>query len=82
MAGNVYEWCRSLYKPYPYDPTDGREDLTAVGDRVLRGGAFYGNGDDARAASRHPDHPVGRYFGFGFRVGVAAPSSPVLDAGS
>jgi formylglycine-generating enzyme required for sulfatase activity/energy-coupling factor transporter ATP-binding protein EcfA2 len=82
MAGNVYEWCRSLYKPYPYDPTDGREDLTAVGDRVLRGGAFSGNGDDARAAYRGHSHPDNRFIYDGFRVGVAAPSSPVLDAGS
>ncbi len=28
----------SLFKPYPYDATDGREDPNAAGERVTRGG--------------------------------------------
>lgn len=38
MSGNVYEWVSSLYKRYPYDPNDGREDLNAPGLRVFRSG--------------------------------------------
>jgi formylglycine-generating enzyme required for sulfatase activity len=44
MTGNVSEWTSSLYRPYPYEADDGREDPTARGERVTRGGAhvFFG----------------------------------------
>ncbi len=38
LAGNEAEWTSSLYKPYPYDAEDGREDPKAPGERVTRGG--------------------------------------------
>ena len=38
MAGNLFEWTNSLYKPYPYNAADGREDSTGNGSRVIRGG--------------------------------------------
>ncbi len=42
MAGNVWEWTRSSYKPYPYNPADGRDDLQ--GDAlVVRGGSYDSN---------------------------------------
>jgi formylglycine-generating enzyme required for sulfatase activity/energy-coupling factor transporter ATP-binding protein EcfA2 len=81
MAGNVWEWTRSLWgkkfeKPdfaYPYNPKDGREDLEAGKDwpRVLRGGAF-GNPDRfLRCAFRSGYDPDLRSWYIGFRVALS-----------
>jgi formylglycine-generating enzyme required for sulfatase activity len=71
MSGNVWEWCHSLYKPYPYDPTDGRENPEAEGSRVLRGGAFYNFQGYVRCAYRRWGNPYYRGSGYGFRLCVA-----------
>ena len=52
MAGNVFEWTSSLSPSYPYDPTDGREDVTQSGDRIIRGGAWSEGPDDQRTFYR------------------------------
>ena len=39
MAGQTWEWTTSVYRSYPYEPTDGREDLSTVASRVTRGGS-------------------------------------------
>jgi len=66
MEGNVWEWCSSLKMDYPYNPDDGREDLEAVGSRILRGGSFSNIGP-VRCAYRErgdPDNSSLNYFGF------------------
>jgi formylglycine-generating enzyme required for sulfatase activity len=38
MAGGIWQWTSSVFKPYPYKADDGREDLADRGaERVLRG---------------------------------------------
>ena len=70
MSGNVWEWTRSIFKDYPYNPQDGRENLKAGDDarRVLRGGAFFYPADFARCAIRSNRYPGFSYRGYGFRV--------------
>ncbi|HHH42616.1 MAG TPA: hypothetical protein ENK49_00615 [Gammaproteobacteria bacterium] len=78
MAGNVWEWTRSLWGEkryrldwhYPYDPADGRENLQAPDDtfRVVRGGAFHVNRRLARCAYRGMYDPPDRDDRLGFRV--------------
>jgi len=52
MAGNVWEWTSSLSRPYPYRPDDGREDLAASGQRVVRGGSYNHVAADIRCSAR------------------------------
>jgi formylglycine-generating enzyme required for sulfatase activity len=74
MAGNVWEWINSLYKPYPYSQDDGRESQDSTERRVLRGGSWSGIARNARAAYRLYDRPVDTNNGIGFRVVRAVPS--------
>ncbi len=80
MAGNVWEWTRTVWgadivEPsfrYPYNPADGREDVEAdkAMYRALRGGSYNYGRDAARCASRNrllPDHDN---WYVGFRVAL------------
>ncbi|MDA0999266.1 MAG: SUMF1/EgtB/PvdO family nonheme iron enzyme [bacterium] len=69
MAGQVWEWTRSLYRKYPYQSRDGRENLKTEDTRVARGGTSSSDAEGLTATSRTPVDP-GRldtghaYFGF------------------
>jgi formylglycine-generating enzyme required for sulfatase activity len=70
LAGNVWEWTRSEYRPYPYNADDGREDGTEPAGKsfTLRGGSwdilpFY-----LRASYRYYNSPVNHYYFLGVRL--------------
>ena len=67
MAGSVWEWCNSLYKMYPYNKDDGREDLSQEGYRVLRGGSWDGPVMTIRSALRSYNETEFQHPSFGFR---------------
>jgi formylglycine-generating enzyme required for sulfatase activity len=68
LAGNVFEWTASLYRPYPYESGDGREDPLADGVRVLRGGSWYTGSSQVRCASRNRIPPWSGRSLRGFRL--------------
>jgi formylglycine-generating enzyme required for sulfatase activity len=72
MAGNLWEWTSSKYQGYPYDPTDGREDLEGRDVRTLRGGSWDYADDLVRCASRLSYAPVS-LLNLGFRLVVSSP---------
>lgn len=52
MAGQVWEWTTSIYKPYPYVLHDGREDLSLAASRVVRGGNASSPAEKLTSTSR------------------------------
>lgn len=79
MAGNVWEWTRSMWGkeeylinyPYPYDPQNGREkkqigELNSL--RTLRGGSFNNYCRYSRCSSRRSPLPVLHTSIRGFRI--------------
>jgi formylglycine-generating enzyme required for sulfatase activity len=69
MCGNVSEWTRSIYKTYPYNPTDGRENIfNKRGWRIFRGGAFKDNQYFIRCSTREKENPMRGEKYRGFRV--------------
>lgn len=67
LHGNVAEWTRSAYLPYPFRPDDPSH-ATAAARKAVRGGSWYDRGDLARSGCRTGYWPWQRMFDVGFRV--------------
>ena len=73
MHGNVAEWTRSAYRPYPYNENDGRNDGEPHGKKVVRGGSWYDRPERCRSAFRQAYRAEQGVYDVGFRVICAAP---------
>jgi iron(II)-dependent oxidoreductase len=70
MAGNGWEWVSSAYLSYPYDPKDGREDLTREQVRGTRGGGHDSRPEELTTTHRGRQvsrNPRGGHHNIGFR---------------
>jgi formylglycine-generating enzyme required for sulfatase activity len=68
MHGNVAEWTRTTYRPYPYRDTGDRSDGSAETRKVARGGSFHSRPKRSRSAFRQAYWPWQPVFDVGFRV--------------
>ena len=68
MAGNVGEWTRSTYRPYPYNVTADKEDGQALSKKAVRGGSWYDRPKHARSGFRQAYPAWQQVTNVGFRV--------------
>ena len=68
MVGNVSEWTRSDYKPYPYKDDDGRNSGSDRTKKVARGGSWNNRPVSAGSSVRFPYQPWQKVYNVGFRV--------------
>jgi formylglycine-generating enzyme required for sulfatase activity len=71
MAGNVWEWTRSPYQPYPYSESDDRASLDQDALWVMRGGGFADTPQMIRTSTRGAAEPGARRPFIGFRVAIS-----------
>ena len=74
MHGNVAEWTRTTYRPYPYSLPDSPDDDTEAGLKVVRGGSWRDRPYRATSSFRLAYPPHQRVFNVGFRVACRADS--------
>jgi formylglycine-generating enzyme required for sulfatase activity len=80
MHGNVWEWTRSTYRPYPYRTNDGRNDISNTGRKVIRGGSWYDRPKRCRSAYRLSYPAWQKVYNVGFRVVLESKQTLVIAA--
>lgn len=67
VHGNVSEWTRSDFRPYPYDAKADQTNV-ANAEKVVRGGSWYDRTKLATASARRHFLPWQKVWNVGFRV--------------
>jgi formylglycine-generating enzyme required for sulfatase activity len=67
LHGNVAEWTRSRYQPYPYT-ADDRNDPAAPGERVARGGSWWNRPSQCTSSHRAVFQDYQPVMWVGFRI--------------
>jgi formylglycine-generating enzyme required for sulfatase activity len=68
LHGNVAEWTRTAYRPYPYRTDDGRDSGLPDESKVVRGGSWRDEPKRATSGFRLSYLPWQRVYNVGFRV--------------
>jgi len=68
MPGNLAEWTRTTHRPYPYAASDGRDDASAEGRKVVRGAKALGASGSDRDTYRLSYHWWQGVWDIGFRI--------------
>jgi gamma-glutamyl hercynylcysteine S-oxide synthase len=78
MAGNVWQWTSSQYRPYPYRATDGRERPVLNKTNVLRGCSLSCGPDLLLSAYRGYNSPDAKFDTIGVRYVSPLDTTPTL----
>ncbi len=70
IIGNVWEWTRSDYAPYPYSDGDGRNDGDLTKKKIVRGGSHNDRPSVVGSAVRVPYESYQKVHNVGFRIVV------------
>ncbi len=68
MHGNVAEWTRSSYRPYPYDSSAEDKAESSAAKKSVRGGSWYDRPKHARSGFRQAYPAWQKVYNVGIRL--------------